>query len=456
METHFSQRQLADPGVAEAEAILRRCVHCGLCTATCSTYVLLGDERDSPRGRIYLIKDMLEKERTPTAEMRLHIDRCLSCLSCMTTCPSGVDYMHLVDYARAYIEKKSARPPKDKLVRRLLRLVLPYPKRMRMALSLSGVARPFEGLIRRLGLGEVAALLAMAGKTKAQESTLKGASLLPPLTHQRRGRVAVLGGCVQRVIRPQINDAAIRLLRSQGVEVVLPEGEGCCGALSHHMGHEEEARAFARRNIDVWERVTQAAALDAILVTASGCGTTLKDYGHLLAGDPAYAERAARISALVMDVSEFLADRIDLGAPVGWSDIRVAYHSACSMQHGQRVNEQPRRLLREAGFSVVEIPEGHICCGSAGTYNILQPEIAGELRARKLANIASVRPDCVATGNIGCMNQLAGKDAPPVVHTVELLNWAYGGACPPEIEHLRGRVRLMQGAFGEKPLEVAK
>lgn len=452
METHFSQRQLADQGVAEAEAILRRCVHCGLCTATCPTYLLLGDERDSPRGRIYLIKDMLEKERTPTPEIRQHIDRCLSCMSCMTTCPSGVDYLHLVDFARAYIERKSSRAPKDRLLRRVLRSILPYPSRFRLAIAIAGRVGLFQGVLRRLGLRQIAAMLAVAAKTKPQESALKGASLLPPLTPERRARVAVLRGCVQPVLRPQINDAAIRLLRSRGVEVVLPEGEGCCGAISHHMGHDEEARSHARLNIAAWERVMQAAPLDAILVTASGCGTEMKDYGHLFAGDPAYAERAARIAALVMDVTEFLADRIGLGAPVGWSDIRVAYHSACSMQHAQRINEQPRRLLREAGFTVVEIPEGHICCGSAGTYNILQPEIATELRARKVANIASVRPDCVATGNLGCMGHIAGPDAPPVIHTVELLNWAYGGVCPPEIVHLRDRVRSMQGAFGEQTL----
>jgi glycolate oxidase iron-sulfur subunit len=257
------------------------------------------------------------------------------------------------------------------------------------------------------------------------------------------------------VLRPQTNDAAIRLLTSQGVEVVLAQDEGCCGALVHHMGREEEARDFARRNVAAWERANREAPLDAILVTASGCGTTVKDYGHMLARDPEYAKRAERISALARDVTEFLADVIDLGAPAGWSDIRVAYHSACSMQHGQRVNDQPRRLLREAGFSVAEIAEGHICCGSAGTYNITQPELATELRQRKLGNIAAARPDCVATGNIGCITQLAGPDAPPIVHTVELLDWAYGGACPAEIAHMQDRMRLMTERFGKQPGDVA-
>jgi glycolate oxidase iron-sulfur subunit len=448
METHFSTQQLADPALKEAEAILRRCVHCGFCTATCSSYVLLGDERDSPRGRIYLIKDMLENGRKAGPEVRFHIDRCLSCLSCMTTCPSGVDYMHLVDFARVHIENTAARPPKDRLTRRLLQSVLPHPSRFRRALWFATLAKPFRPLLRGLGLQEMAAMI-----DKAEMPTRSAHYKAPqtiPAKGERRGRVALLMGCAQSVLRPQINDAAIELLTSQGVEVVLARGEGCCGALVHHMGRDEAAKNFARSNILAWEHAQVEAPLDAVLITASGCGTTVKDYGHMLAHDPAYADRAKAISALAKDVTEFLADMIDIGAPDGWSDIRVAYHSACSMQHGQRVNAQPRRLLRDAGFSVVEISEGHICCGSAGTYNLLQPEIAGELRERKLGNIRATRPDCVAAGNIGCINQLEGADAPPIVHTIELLNWAYGGACPPELRHLAGRIRTMHAAFGEK------
>jgi glycolate oxidase iron-sulfur subunit len=453
METHFSSKQLADPALKEAESILRRCVHCGFCTATCSSYVLLGDERDSPRGRIYLIKDMLENDRKASAEVRFHLDRCLSCLSCMTTCPSGVDYMHLVDFARVHVEKTAPRTPKDRLTRRLLQYVLPHPSRFRSALWLATVGKPFRGLLRKAGLKELAAMV-----DKAYVPTASAAHRGPqviPAKGRRRARVALMSGCAQSVLRPQINDAAIELLTSQGVEVVLARGEGCCGALVHHMGRDEAAREFARRNVLAWEHAMVESRLDAIIVTASGCGTTVKDYGHMLSGDPIYAERAQAVSALAKDVTEFLADMIDIGAPQGWSDIRVAYHSACSMQHGQRVNEQPRRLLRDAGFSVVEIAEGHICCGSAGTYNLLQPEIAGELRERKIGHIRATEPDCVATGNIGCITQLEGKDAPPIVHTVELLNWAYGGACPAEIKHLRGRIRTMSGAFGEKQAEVA-
>ena len=318
------------------------------------------------------------------------------------------------------------------------------------------LARLAGSLLRGLGLAEMAAMIDKA-QLPTRLPAYPGPAIIPA-RGQRRARVALLTGCAQQVLRPQINDAAIDLLTSQGVEVVLPRGEGCCGALVHHMGQEEAAKAFARRNVLAWEHAMVEAPLDAILVTASGCGTTVKDYGHMLAHDPVYAERAQAISALAKDITEFLADMIDIGAPEGWSDIRIAYHSACSMQHGQRVNAQPRRLLRDAGFSVVEIGEGHICCGSAGTYNLLQPEIAGELRERKLGHIRATEPDCIATGNIGCITQLEGPDAPPIVHTVELLNWAYGGPCPAELKHLSGRVRSMHATFGEhlpEPAEAA-
>jgi glycolate oxidase iron-sulfur subunit len=331
--------------------------------------------------------------------------------------------------------------------------VLPHPARFRTALWLATFAKPLQGLLRQTGLKEMAAMVNKA-RLPTASAIHKGPRIIPA-KGPRRARVALLAGCAQQVLRPQINDAAIELLTAQGVEVVLARGEGCCGALVHHMGREEAARDFARRNVLAWEHAMVETSLDAIVVTASGCGTTVKDYGHMLSGDPAYAGRAKAVSALAKDITEFLADMIDIGAPEGWSDIRVAYHSACSMQHGQRVNEQPRRLLRDAGFSVVEVGEGHICCGSAGTYNLLQPEIAGELRERKLGNIRATQPDCVATGNIGCIAQLSGRDAPPVVHTVELLNWAYGGACPAEIRHLQGRIHTMHGEFSEKqPEEV--
>jgi glycolate oxidase iron-sulfur subunit len=454
METHFSLEQLADPSIKEANDILRKCVHCGFCTATCSTYVLLGDERDSPRGRIYLIKDMLEKGRPATDEVRHHVDRCLGCLSCMTTCPSGVDYMHLVDLARVRIEETSDRPLKDRLMRRLVQSVLPYPSRFQWSLLGAKLAKPFGPLMRGVGLKELAVMIGMApgGFRKHAKFQLPGNY---PANGKCVGRVALLSGCAQQVLRPQINDAVISLLTSQGIEVVLSPDEGCCGALVHHMGQEEAGREFARKNIDAWEAVMAEKPLDAILVSASGCGTTIKDYGHMLAGDPAYAERAARISAMTKDITEYLADTLNLCAPLGWSDIRVAYHSACSMQHGQQIHEQPRRLLRDAGFSVAEIAEGHICCGSAGTYNIFQAELAGELRQRKLDNIAATRPDCVAAGNIGCITQLSGHDAPPVIHTAELLDWAYNGNCPKELTHLQDRMRIMSKQYGEPATAAA-
>lgn len=456
METHFSQQQLADTALQEIDAILRRCVRCGLCIATCPTYLLFGDERDSPRGRIILIKDMLENERQPTPEVRFHIDRCLGCHSCMTTCPAGVDYMHLLDFARAYIEKKSQRSLKERLARYLLQEVVPNPSRFRLMLSLSWLSKPFRGLLARLRMKELVTLLNMAARTRARSSVVKGATLLPPINSPRLARVALFKGCAQSVVRPQINDAAIQLLRTRGVEVILPEEEGCCGGLSHHLGQHDEAREFARRNIIAWERVAQAAPLDAILTTTSGCGAEMKDYGHLLRDDPVFAQRAKRISDYVMDINEFLAKRIDIGAPSSWSDIRVAYHAPCSLQHAQGIDDEPRRLLREAGFTILDIPEGHICCGSAGTYNVLQPDISNELRLRKLANIASVKADCVASSNMGCMTHMTGPDAPPIVHVVELLNWAYGGECPAELAHLSDRARSMEDVFKEKALVVVE
>jgi glycolate oxidase iron-sulfur subunit len=447
METNFTLEQLRDPKLQEADSILRNCVHCGFCTATCPTYLLLGDERDSPRGRIYLIKSMLEGTIAPR-QLRPHLDRCLSCYSCMTTCPSGVDYMHLSDFARQTLERTAMRRPGDELMRKLLRTILPWPRRFRLALRLARAARPFERLLRRSRrLKTLMAMLDLAPRTP-----LRRGDYTSPQTVRtkkaRRGRVALLSGCAQRVLRPQINDATVRLLLHIGYDVILAEGEGCCGALVLHMGKEDQAKAFARRNIDAWHTLREGGPLDAIIVNASGCGTAVKDYAHLFARDPYYAQKARYVSTLAKDITEFAAQQ-ELEPPRGWSDIRVAYHSACSMQHGQSLNEPPRRLLRNAGFTVVEIPEGHICCGSAGTYNILQSELASNLRARKQAAIASVRPDCVVTGNIGCIAQLAGATV-PILHTVELLDWAYGGPCPEGLEHLQARIRpLPRGAVPE-------
>lgn len=434
MQTNFRPEQLVTAQMQESEKILRTCVHCGFCTATCPTYLLLGDELDSPRGRIYLIKEMLESGKPATPEVAKHVDRCLSCLSCMTTCPSGVHYMHLVDHARAHIETTYRRPWHDRLVRMLLAAVLPYPARFRAALAAARLAKPLRGAFRRLpGLGpRLAAMLDLAPSAlPAHEGNRRS---IYPAAGPRRGRVALLSGCAQPVLDPGINAAAIRLLNRHGVEVVLAEGEGCCGALVHHMGREAEGHAFARRNIDAWMREIERGGLDAIIITASGCGTTIKDYGFMFRDDPAYAEKARRVSDLARDITEYLAT-LPLAPRADVGHLIVAYHSACSMQHGQQIREEPKRLLRKAGFTVKDVPEGHICCGSAGTYNILQPEIAGRLRERKVDNIEKTGASIVATGNIGCMTQIskgfADRGRPlPVVHTVELIDWATGGPRP--------------------------
>ena len=442
MQTNFSLTQLADPAMAASEKILRTCVHCGFCTATCPTYLLLGDELDSPRGRIYLIKDMLEGGKAASAEVVRHVDRCLSCLSCMTTCPSGVHYMHLSDHARAHIEKTFVRPADDRLLRALLAFVLPYPNRFRLALLGAKLGSPFRGLVARLPRvgNRLAAMLDLAPAHLPTRDPTDRPGTFSPGAAQVTKRVALLRGCAQSVLRPDFNAAAIRLLNRHGVAVVHAD-EGCCGALTHHMGKEHAAHAHAKAAIDAWDAEIRNGGLDAILVTASGCGTTIKDYGFMFRNDPAYAEKAARVSALARDVTEYVA-QIGLMAPTVESDLVVAYHAACSMQHGQGIRTEPKALLKAAGFSVKDVPEGHICCGSAGTYNILQPEIAQKLRARKVANIERVRPDVIATGNIGCATQIGRGTAIPILHTVELLDWATGGPRPDALDGLVPRLPM--------------
>ncbi|SNS31405.1 glycolate oxidase iron-sulfur subunit [Tardiphaga sp. OK246] len=434
MKTEFTPTQLADPDIAEADKILRKCVHCGFCTATCPTYVLLGDELDSPRGRIYLIKEMLEKDQKPTQEVVKHVDRCLSCLACMTTCPSGVNYMHLVDQARVKIEKDYTRPLSERLLRDVLAWVLPRPGLFRLSMTMARLARPLAALLPSTSkqsnpnlLSRVKAMLTMAPKQLPAAGPL-GGSVFPAIG-ARRGRVALLQGCAQQVLAPRINQAAISLLTRHGVEVVLVRDEQCCGALTHHLGRDGDALARARANIGVWLGEADRGGLDAILVTASGCGTVIKDYGYMLREDPEFAAPAAKVSALAKDISEYVS-AMDLPKPDKQSDLVVAYHSACSLQHGQKITQAPKELLSKNGFVVKDIPESHLCCGSAGTYNILQPDIASRLRDRKVANIAMVKPDIIAAGNIGCMVQIAGGTSVPVVHTIELLDWATGGPRP--------------------------
>jgi glycolate oxidase iron-sulfur subunit len=427
MQTSFSLAQLADPNIAEADRILRTCVHCGFCTATCPTYVLLGDELDSPRGRIYLIKDMLEQDAPATADVVKHIDRCLSCLSCMSTCPSGVHYMHLVDHARARIESTYRRPLLDRSFRAVLAHVLPNNRLLRWAVMAASPFRPLAPLFAQAGMAPIAALLRLAPERLPRASSLAGRRVFPAIG-PRRGRVALLAGCVGPILEPTINEAAVRLLTRNGIEVIVAR-EGCCGSLAHHMGREELALRSALAQIDAWGAEVEGEGLDAIVVTASGCGTTVKDYGFMLRTNPAYAEKAARVSALALDITEYL-EKLPLRFTSDTRRLVTAYHAACSLQHGQKVGRAPKELLSKFGFVVKDVPESHLCCGSAGTYNILQPELAGRLRERKVANIEKLRPDVIAAGNIGCITQIAAGTSIPVVHTVELIDWADGGPVP--------------------------
>jgi glycolate oxidase iron-sulfur subunit len=428
MQTNFTPEQLTDPGVARANEILRACVHCGFCTATCPTYQVLGDELDSPRGRIYLIKDMLENDRPADARTVKHLDRCLSCLACMTTCPSGVHYMHLIDHARAHVERSYRRPFLDRMLRWTLAQIVPYPGRFRLAMGAAKLAKPFA---RFLPDARLRAMVGMAPKSIPPVSRNDDAQTFPALG-ERKYRVALQIGCAQRALNTDINDATIRLLRRLGCEVVIPRNLGCCGALSHHMGREDESHAQAARNIRAY---LSEGDLDAVIINTSGCGTTVKDYGHMFRAGP-LAEEAARVAALARDVTEFLAQiGLPEGAPKG---LRVAYHAACSLQHGQKVKAAPKELLKRAGFEVVEPADSHLCCGSAGTYNLLQPEISEELKRRKVATLEARAPQLIAAGNIGCMIQIGSGTGVPVVHTVELLDWATGGPKPPALAALAG------------------
>ena len=451
MQTNFTSEQLADPKVARSEEIVRKCVHCGFCTATCPTYVTLGNELDSPRGRIYLIKDMLENDRPAEAKTVKHIDRCLSCLACMTTCPSGVHYMHLVDHAREHIQQTYKRPFMDRFRRGVLSAVLPYPRRFRASIRLAQLGRPLAPLLDKVdALKPFAAMLHLAPHAVPPSSPVSRPGTFKPES-VRRGRVAILTNCAQPVLDPGINEAAVRLLNRHGVEVVVPKGMGCCGSLDHHMGREDRAHRFAKANIDAWLGEADGEGLDAIVITVSGCGTTIKDYAHMLRLDPDYAAKAERVSAMTMDIAEYLAT---LGLPESAKGrgITVAYHSACSLQHGQKVTRTPKDLLKNAGFDVRDPAEGHLCCGSAGTYNILQPEIASRLRDRKVANLERLEPDVIAAGNIGCLTQIGTGTHIPTVHTVELLDWAYGGPRPRALEGVEQETRERRTS---EPSEVA-
>jgi len=436
MKTDFTLQQLTDRSTQIANDILRKCVHCGFCTATCPTYVTLGDELDSPRGRIYLIKNMMETDQAPPEKTVGHIDKCLSCLSCMTTCPASVHYMHLVDIARTRIEQTYTRPLPERLLRMLLAVVLPRPWLFRAAL----LGAKLGGPLMRFLPGRLGAMLALAPDRIEAPSPIDSPQTIPAKI-TRRKRVVLMNGCAQQVLKSSINEATARVLTNLGCDVVIADGAACCGALVHHMGQEQQSHMAAKNNIQAWEKVKNNGGLDAIIINASGCGTTVKDYGFMLSGDENWAERAKVMSSLTRDITEFVLELDpDFSESLIADEMRpvVAYHSACSMQHGQKLSSQPVQLLKKAGFDVRLPKEGHLCCGSAGTYNIMQPEIAARLQKRKTDNIANTNADVVASGNIGCIIQIIGgmkkTDNPAkslaVVHTVELIDWALGGEKP--------------------------
>jgi glycolate oxidase iron-sulfur subunit len=432
MQTNFTKKQLQDSNITSADGILRKCVHCGFCNATCPTYQIVGDELDGPRGRIYLIKDMLENDKPANEKIAKHIDRCLSCYSCMTTCPSGVNYMHLVDHARNHIEKTFVRPFFDRFIRSLLSKILPSPTLFRMAGYSARLFYPFRFLFPKKIKNILKYMPNSFPKSKQENKEIYST------VGKTYARVALLTGCVQRVISPQINDATIEILNRHGVEVIVPKQVDCCGSLNHHLGKEKLAHKSFINNINSWFKWYEEKSLDAILVTTSGCGTTLKDYGYIFRDHPdkELRKKAKIVSSLAKDVTEYLGKNIKLNYINQKKKFKIAYHSACSMQHGQKIHKQPMDLLKKTGNEIVEIPDGHLCCGSAGTYNLLQDEMASELLKRKVSNIDKVKPDFISTGNIGCMTQISSGTKIPIVHTIEVLNWYTGGNKPTAINLL--------------------
>jgi glycolate oxidase iron-sulfur subunit len=426
MQTNFTKKQLQESNIFDANGIIRKCTHCGFCNATCPTYQVAGDELDGPRGRIYLIRDMLENNKPASEKITRHIDRCLSCYACMTTCPSGVNYMHLVDHARNHIEKTYVRPFFDRFIRILLSIILPSPKLFRIVGYLARFANPFKFLFPKKIKNMLKYMPTSFPKSNYENKEVYSAK------GKTFAKVALLTGCVQRVISPQINDSTIDILNRHGVEVIVPKEITCCGSLNHHLGKEDLAHKSFVNNINFWFKCYEEKNLDAILVTTSGCGTTLKDYGHIFRDDPDkdLRKKAKIISSLAKDVTEYLGKNIKLNFVEKDKKFKIAYHSACSMQHGQKLHNQPMNLLKKTGNEIVEIPDGHLCCGSAGTYNLLQGEMASELLVRKVSNIDKVKPDFISTGNIGCITQISSGTKIPILHTIEILNWYTGGEKP--------------------------
>jgi glycolate oxidase iron-sulfur subunit len=407
MQTQLADWIKATPEGVEADAILRKCVHCGFCLATCPTYNLLGDELDSPRGRIYLMKQMLEGSPV-TVRTQLHLDRCLTCRACETTCPSGVEYGRLVDIGRALVEEKVARPPGQRFQRWLLAHTLPRRGLFGFAL---GLGRLFRGI------------LPAALRRKVPAARPAGA--WPAARHARR--MLVLHGCVQPSMAPSIDAAAARVLDRLGISLVRVAGSTCCGGVSHHLDYQREALDYVRANVDAWWPEVEKGA-EAIVFTASGCGTMVRDYGHLLRGDPAYAARAARISELSRDISEVVAaERAAVAEKTrGRPPQKLAFHSPCSLQHGLKIRGVVEPILADAGFKLTHVHDAHLCCGSAGTYSITQPELSQQLLKGKVRSLESGRPELIATGNIGCLAHIQSGTSTPVRHWIELLDERMG------------------------------
>ena len=383
MQTSFTDRQLLDKDNKNSETIIRKCVHCGMCNATCPTYGINGEELEGPRGRIYLIKDMLENKKPATKEITKHIDSCLSCYSCMTTCPSGVNYMHLIDHGRNYVEETYKRPFFDRLFRNILSFVLPRPNVFLLMAFSSKIIKPFSFLFPQFLRN---ALNLMPSKIPGKK--IKEKKIYEVTNGKKVSRVALLTGCVQRVISPEINESTIRLLNRHNVEVVVMPDINCCGSLNHHLGKKKLAHKSFKNNIESWHEEYLKNGLDAIISNTSGCGTTLKDYGHIFKNDKDLKKKAKKISELTKDITEYLDENLKLNININSEKkYRIAYHSACSMQHGQKVHNQPKELISKTGNEVLDIPEGHLCCGSAGTYNILHQKMAKSLLKNKALKI---------------------------------------------------------------------
>ncbi len=432
MQTNFTNDQLQDKENSSSEQIIRKCVHCGMCNATCPTYNILGDELDGPRGRIYLIKEMLEKNKPANKKTTKHIDRCLSCYACMTTCPSGVNYMHLIDHGRNHVEKTFKRPIFERFIRSALSFILPNPFIFKITLLFTMFIKPFSFILPKFLKNSLKLMPSYLPRKK-----LKIQKVYPTKNGKTVARVALLTGCVQRVISPEINESTIRLLNRHNVEVVVLPEINCCGSLNHHLGKSELAHKSFIKNINNWYQEYLNNGLDAIISNTSGCGTTLKDYGFIFRNDKNLKKKAKKISELTKDITEYLNDSLNLKFKKDNStEYKIAYHSACSMQHGQKVHTQPINLIKKTGNKVLDIPDGHICCGSAGTYNILQQKIAKTLLENKILNIKKVSPDFISTGNIGCMTQISSGTSIPVVHTVEVIDWLTGGPKPHKLRNL--------------------